>query len=239
MAGLQRVLPPSQVAFRTAGPASHLAKLAVISLPRLLHDTSAARADHFVAGRLCQPTAIVHAAGADARERLLDALESAHRETYRWVRPWLPPRFTVDDYVRTVLRVSFSFEIRPEPAGRADALFEAQQDYHRPVYGALLAELLASGELRAEGEDAFAVARSADDMERWRRSNYFRLSLVRATLRWAKHVATFEGWLDFLVRKARRHGAGEIELSERERRLPLVFLWPRVIRYLRHRDGAP
>jgi hypothetical protein len=32
----------------------------------------------------------------------------------------------------------------------------------------------------------------------------------------------------------RRHSGEEIVLTERERRAPLVFLWPRVWRYLRH-----
>jgi hypothetical protein len=47
---------------------------------------------------------------------------------------------------------------------------------------------------------------------------------------------TFEGWLDYLLRKAERHTGQEIVLTPRERRLPLVFLWPRVLRYLRHKD---
>jgi hypothetical protein len=40
------------------------------------------------------------------------------------------------------------------------------------------------------------------------------------------------------VRKARRHTGEDIVLSDRERRMPLLFLWPRVIHYLRHKDRA-
>ncbi len=68
---------------------------------------------------------------------------------------------------------------------------------------------------------------------------YFAWSKVRATARWGKYVVTFDDWLDFLLRKARRHSGQEIVLTERERRHPLVFLWPRVFRYLRHKDGMP
>jgi hypothetical protein len=49
-------------------------------------------------------------------------------------------------------------------------------------------------------------------------------------------VVTFDDWLEFILRKARRHTGQPIELTPRERRLPLVFLWPRVFRYLRHKD---
>ena len=79
-------------------------------------------------------------------------------------------------------------------------------------------------------------ARPSTGGERLRGRLYFQRSLVRATARWAKYVVTFEDWLEFLLRKARRHSGQEIELTERERRLPLIFLWPRVIGYLRHKD---
>jgi hypothetical protein len=69
-----------------------------------------------------------------------------------------------------------------------------------------------------------------------RLSAYFAWSKVRATVRWAKYVVTFDDWLEFILAKARRHSGQEIELTPRERRLPLVFLWPRVLRYFRHKD---
>ena len=67
---------------------------------------------------------------------------------------------------------------------------------------------------------------------------YFRWSLVRATVRWVKYVVTFDDWLDYILRKAHRHTGHDIVLSPRERRLPLVFLWPRVFRYLRDKDAG-
>jgi hypothetical protein len=44
---------------------------------------------------------------------------------------------------------------------------------------------------------------------------------------------TFEDWLEYIRRKAERHTGQEIVFTDRERRMPLVFLWPRVFRYLR------
>jgi hypothetical protein len=70
---------------------------------------------------------------------------------------------------------------------------------------------------------------------------YFRRSIVRSTARWLKHTVTFEGWLDYIARKASRHTGEPIELTERERRWPLVFLWARLFAYLRakNRKGSP
>jgi hypothetical protein len=238
VSALNAVLPPNQVSVSATLPdgTPARAKCAVVTLGRFERETSWRRGDHFILGRTFQPTELVHAADADARERVLDALVRSHALTYRWVRPWLPERFDVGEYCRTLLRVSFAAEIRPEPEGRAGALWEAQEGYLRPVYGALLKDLAAAGELREAGEGRYALSRAASTGERLRLAFYFRWSLVRATVRWAKYMVTFEDWLEFILRKARRHTGQDIVLTPRERRLPLVFLWPRVIQYLRHKD---
>ena len=78
----------------------------------------------------------------------------------------------------------------------------------------------------------WSAARPVTALERLRRSAaYFRLSIVRATVRWLKHMVSFEGWLDYIVQKASRHSGQEIRLSERERHR-LVFLWGRVFRHI-------
>ena len=64
---------------------------------------------------------------------------------------------------------------------------------------------------------------------------YFKQSKVRSTLRWLKYVALYDDWLDYLVRKVERRGGVKIELTPRERRWPLIFLWPRTIRFILQR----
>jgi hypothetical protein len=106
------------------------------------------------------------------------------------------------------------------------------------VYSTLLAALARVGELREESPGVYALVRPVSRFERLRLAAYFRWSMVRATVRWAKYVITFDDWLEFIVRKARRHTGQDIVLTDRERRMPLVFLWPRVFHYLRHKDRA-
>jgi hypothetical protein len=237
-AALNAWLPPNQVSLPVilADGTRVLAKCAVVSDAAMQRGTSSARKDHFMAGRLFQPTEILYAADPQAEDAILDALVSAHAVTYDWARPWLPARFDVAEYCRTLLRVSYAGEIRPEPEGRAEALWRAQEDYLRPVYSVLLQALQARGDLAATEGGAYALARPSTALARGRSRLYFKWSLVRATARWAKYVVTFEDWLEFLLRKARRHSGQVIELTERERRMPLIFLWPRVIDYLRHKD---
>jgi len=239
VAALNHALPPNQISIRGGREAGDWhAKCAVISLEAFLRETSPRRHDNFCLGRLCQPVEVLHLADETARRAVLDALVSAHTLTYAWVRTWLPQRFDVSTYCRTLLRVSLAQEIRPEPAGRAEALFLAQQDDLIPIYGVLLEQLAARGELLPLAPGTFALARPVSGAERTRIRGYFAWSLVRATARWAKYIVTFDDWLEYIVRKAQRHTGQEIALTAHERRFPLIFLWPRLFRYLRKRDRS-
>ena len=243
MAALNAVLTPNQISLRLPdGRGGELhAKCSIFTLDHLQRETSPRRRDHFTIGRLFQPVEVLWARDGAGSDALLDALTSACAATYTWSRPWLPATFDADGYLRTLLRVSMGREIRPEPTGRrTDTLHEAQRDEQVPVYGALLQGLRDDGELNGAGEGTYALARPVGFLERARLTAYFRLSLVRATARWFKYVLTFDDWLDYLLRKVRRHTGEDIQLTARERRHPLVFLWPRIVRYLRHKnDAAP
>ena len=237
LAALNRWLPPNQLSLRLALPGGPLrAKCAVISLDTLLRETSERRRDHFCAGRLFQPAEVAWVRDEQAAAAALLALTSAHRITYDWARPFLPAEFDAAGYARTLLGVSMAAEIRPEPKGRAEALVDSQRDYYSAVYGLLLAELLVGGELVQRDGGRYALARPVTAWESAFAQLFFRWSLLRATARWAKHVLTFDDWLEYILRKAQRHTGQDISLSERERRWPLVFLWPRVLRYLREKD---
>jgi len=247
LAALNTLLTPSQISLRLPdgrGRELH-AKCTVMTLAHLRRETSPRRRDHFTIGRLFQPVEVLWARDQVAREALVDVLASACASTFAWARPWLEARFEPDSYLRTLLQVSMGGEIRPEPTGRRTfALHEAQRAEQLPIYRALLQGLREDGEVTTVGPasgDAgpvYALARPVRLLERLRLGAYFRLSLVRATLRWFKYVLTFDDWLDYLLRKVRRHTGQDIELSARERKHPLVFLWPRVFRYLRHKDDA-
>jgi hypothetical protein len=242
LALVSRWLPPTQLSLRFRPGDVHV-KASVIRYETFRRETSARRHDHFCVGRLFQPARILHARDEAARQAILGCLVEAHRETWGWARPWLPAAFDADAYGRSALRTSMRWEVRPEPGGRADSLWEAQRPTQLPVFDALLAELEARGELTpsSSGGRTFSPSRAVRALERLRLELYFRRSMVRATARWLKHVVTFEGWLDYIVRKASRHGGEPIVLTERERRWPWVFLWGRFFRYLRDKDrkGRP
>jgi hypothetical protein len=233
---LSRWLPPTQYLIRFPDSPVRL-KAAVIRTDTFHRETSPRRRDHFCIGRLFQPSRILYARDDAVRAALVDDLVCAHAETWSWSRPWLPSAFDADAFGARALGVSMSWEVRPEPPGRAEALWAAQREEQEPVFEILLRELGARGDLvPAPGADGrWCRARGPGLWESFRLRIYFTRSMARSTTRWVKHVLSFEGWLEYILRKAHRHGGEPLELSERERRWPLIFLWPRLIRYLRTR----
>jgi len=238
LSALNALLPPNQVSISSPGSSGEQparGKCAVISLKAFVRETSGSRRDHFCVARLFQPNELLYAASPEVEDQFVAGLLGAHVSTYTWARPWLPETFDVDAYCRTLLRVSLRSEIRPEPADRAEALFQAEAPYMRKVFSLLLRDLAGEGEL-IENKGKYSLAQSVRLGERLRTELYFRWSLLRATLRWAKYMITFEDWLNYILRKAERHTGSHILLKPMERRLPLIFLWPRLFRYLREKE---
>jgi hypothetical protein len=136
--------------------------------------------------------------------------------------------------VRALLERSFSGEIRPEGGSRIDALLGAQREVVLRVYDALLQQLARERILRQSG-NVYQLTAPARTLQSLRVGWYFRTSKVRATARWMKYIVLYDDWLDYVVRKVARRSGVTIELTARERRWPLIFLWPKAIQYLRSR----
>jgi len=234
-ARLNRILPPNVIAVRIPElqpPA--LAKCAVLSLADLARAVSPRARDHFVQGRLFQHVQLAYARDGAARNAVLDALAGCRERTIAWGRPYLPAEFDAMGYVRALLERSFAAEVRPEGADRLDALTGAQRDALAPVYDELLQRLAARNVIRREGK-VHRLAEQVSTADRRRQERWFARSKRRATMRWAKYILLYEDWLTYVVEKVERRSGVAIELTERERRWPLIFLWPRVMRYLRSR----
>jgi len=239
---LAHILPPNVISVTDRAGDGRRAKCCVISLAHFKRACSPRRRDHFVQGRLFQFIAIAWKRDAAAHREITDAIAEARAATFIWGRPSLPERFTVDQYVHAVLSRSLSGEVRPEVGDHAKTLADAQRDTLRAIYSPLLEHLAQRGDLVKEAgsqaDPATAVYRQRvlpSWLDRWRVRWYFQWSKARTTTRLLKHVVLYEGWLDYIVRKIERSGDAKIELTPREQRWPLIFLWPRFFKYLRNR----
>jgi hypothetical protein len=232
---LNRVLPPNVIAVSDASHVPPLAaKCAVLSLDDLRRECSPSARDHFVRGRLFQYVQLAWTRDSEARAAVTDAIIDARVGTFAWGLASLSSEFDAERYFRVLLERSFAGEIRPERGGRIDALLGAQREVVLPVYDALLQQLARETILVKSG-NVYRLARPASALRSLRTGWYFRSSKVRATARWSKYVVLYDDWLDYVVRKIARRSGVAIELTARERRWPLIFLWPKAIQYLRSR----
>jgi hypothetical protein len=234
---LARVLPPNIVGVRPRAPidgAKVSAKIAVVSLRQFARACARTSPDHFFRGRLFQPVRLPWVRDRESRVAIEQALVEARRSTFDWVKPYLPPAFDTASYCRTLLATSFAAEIRPETSDRAEQIFRAQRETLLAIYEPLLHALAERGELSRSG-DGYRLAVPVTRAERLRVALYFRRSKVRATARWTKYVWLYDGWLEYIHRKVERRGGTVVELTPREKQWPLVFLWPKAIRYIRSR----
>lgn len=234
---LARVLPPNITAF-DPGDDGPLAKCAIVSREHFQRALGPRARDHFLKGRMVQKVAVPWARDEAARAEVEEALAGARRGVLSWVAPCLAGDFDADALARRMLEVSYGGELRPESGDRVSQVHGAQAAFLHGAFQDVLDQAAQAGEVTPVGEGRFRLAREPGRWERWRVSLYFARSKVRATARWLKHVVTFNDWLTYIQRKVERRLGTTVEITPWERRLPLLLLWPKVVRVLRLRRAS-
>lgn len=244
MAWLAWSLPPNVIAFSPQGGDGPIAKCLIISARHFERELSSASRDHFMISRMIQEVGVLHVRDTAAGQWLDDVLAAGRRTVLDWAMPYVTAPFDAEVLTREMIAMCYRSEIRPEAGSRATSTFEAQRAYLVETYDQLLADARREGLVVREAL-GYRSAGSPGALVRLRRSAYFTFSKLRVTARWFKHMLTFENWLLYVVRKVERRTGITVELTASERRLPLIFLWPRVLRVLRNRpseeavDGRP
>lgn len=232
LATVSRVLAPTVIAFWPAPPDGPLAKCLVLSRADFQRELGPRRLDHFCLGRMAHHISVVHARDPEAAAWIEERVGGARRMVLDWTLPFLEGSFSVDDFCRRMLEISYAGEIRPERGGRVSAVYEAQRETLRGIYSPILEAEVASGVLeRANGK--YRAARPASSVAQLRLNAYFGISKARATTRWVKHMLTFESWFPYIVRKVERRTGMSFEITPLERRFPFPLLIPKALRVLR------
>jgi hypothetical protein len=130
--------------------------------------------------------------------------------------------FTLDEFIGTLLRLSYLGEQRVAEESKVDALLAAEREHYRRFYGALLEE----AGLKAEGGPTFRQPEPTA-AERRQTERFLTRSRVRGKMRWPKYIVTVDQWLEIALAKIERHHGVKIQLTEREKRWPLLFAWPK------------
>ncbi len=229
-AALSLVLPPNIYYRSFPGPEGTLrCKLCVLTLRSFLEETSPAARDLHHLGRFSKRFAIVHARDPATHRELARAALSAILTLLPHSLALLGERFELEELVLTQLGLSYLGEQRVAEPDKVHRLFLAAREHYLAVYAEALAlHARSRGRLEELGPGRYRQPRPTRG-ERLRTEAFVRRSRVRGVLRWPKYVLTVEGWVDYILEKLERHHGIRLELSERERRHPLIFGWPRLI----------
>jgi len=237
LTALSHVLPPNVISFGMGPYGLPVAKCSVFS-PRHFRGSIGPRSrDHFLKGRVVQKLALLWSRSPAEEEMVISSLKEAREGIVRWVRPFLGGDFDLDVFTETMLRVSYRGEIRPERSDRVLQVFQAQKDTLMGIARESLTAAVERGEVVCDS-GTYRWRRPPGKAIRATYSLYFAVSKARATARWFKYMITFEGWMDYIIKKIQRRAGFEVEVEERERRWPVLFLWPKLFRVLGALRGA-
>lgn len=238
LAFLNRVLPPNvfYVEYDHAGTRLR-AKYAVFS-QRDFDARAAGGPDARVWSRFCQPARIVWSRDAAARDRVIASVLRATRTAVTQMLAWLPgdaaaQRFAASELWVRGFRETYGSELRGEAGTTIDALYAAQPKRFDRVAALALAS---DPDLRVKGVDG-AIEVESDPRERASARRRWSLARRRAkaltVLGLLKTTLTFDDWVSYALWKVERHSGKKVELTERQRRRPLVYAWPVILRLLR------
>jgi len=227
-------------------------KYAVISLEDFERGARPGGLRSGIWARFCQPALAVHLRDATAREAVVAAVAESTVTAIARTLYELPTkngstqkngltqkdgsiRFTTAALWQQVLRGTYSAELRPEAPSTIQSLYKADPERYDRAARAVLARL--GADVRSVDSEIEAILPT--DSKASTRRGWGRLRVLAKMVYFVqllKSAATFGDWLPYVLWKLERHTGKKIVPSERQRRHPLVFGWPLLLRVLWQRD---
>ena len=200
-------------------------KYALLSRRDLRRGTSKRWFHSYLWGRFSQPTAIAWSRDETLRQEIGSCLAQAAHTFLERTLPCAAPQGDIETLWGDALALSYRAEMRPESRGRAAELAGHNRDWYLRVTAALAPQLTTAPQLDDNGRYTLHVGTSRRSLCRaaWKlRTLQGKLLSVARLL---KALFTFEGGLDYAAWKLERHSGQHIEIPERVRRYPLIFVW--------------
>jgi hypothetical protein len=226
---LNALLPPNVMLLlgQAPGVGAVRGKVAILShrqFSRRLRDGSL---DTTVWARFCQPTTLLHARDPAAAAWAAAAGARAFATAALWAVRLGPARETAAGYWQGLFGRTYAAELRVERGGRGGIIHEAAPGWFDT--GMPLA--LAAHGLNATADAGGLLAPGLPPSRRWRLGWALRQGLGKPLniARLVKAAFTFEGGADYLAWKVERHSGTRVELTDWQRRHPVLasppLLW--------------
>lgn len=193
------------------------AKVAVLSVNKFLRGTGPSAFTSALWARFAQPAAIIYARNAEIERRMTDALCQAITTTAVRAAALFTKDFSARDLWVRAFRETYAAELRPESAEKGVELVERDLTRYEAVTAAVFeAKKDAPGVYVPVGDER----KREQALATWRLRRMCGKTLNAARL--IKAAFTFNGGLDYAVAKIERHSGVKIELTEKEKRSPLL-----------------
>jgi len=203
-------------------------KYAILSLSDLHKGTSPHWFHSYLWGRFSQPTAIAWCRDGNTEKSIqLDLAQSVITFLNR-VLPALPQQGTVRSLWSNGLQLSYGAELRVESSARSRELTEANIEYYEQVTRRSIRLISHALEVTDTGPVPSYQAETSP-LQRLMNRIGWKIRSAQGKLlslaRLIKALFTFDGGLDYLAWKLERHSGVPVDIPDRVRRYPLIFVW--------------
>lgn len=245
LSALNTVLPPNVFYLEIQDGRQILrAKYAVISCTDFQHAATLRSVHAIVWGRFCQPFVLAYTRDEEARALVIQtATEAVLTLVTRTIALLLSGhdawQFQAASLWQRGFQETYRSELRPERPATIRGLYEAATERYDRVTGMALHLLEQRGVVRlSQAGQRLVVSMEKQSQRRLRNAWRRRLPLAKAlyALRLLKSACTFGDWLPYALWKLHRHTGVQVELTERQRRFPLIWGWPVIFRLLARRN---
>jgi len=238
------LLPPNVFYIESACGARTLrAKYAVVSLRDFERGAAGRWLRTGIWARFSQPVRAVFLRDDAARRAVVAACAESVIALLERTLPLLPGegdriRAGADELWQTAFRETYAAEMRPETPAAIRGLYLDQPARYAQAAQLALAALAARGRLRVlAAGDPFEIELPAGERRARRRRARMRRPLAKLAYaaQLLKTAFTFGDWLPYALWKVERHSGARLVPSERQRRHPILFGLPLLVRALRER----
>lgn len=177
----------------------------------------------YIFGRFAQPAAMVCSRSEAEESRIISALATATQRLLGEGISLMTQDFTGLALWRETLRRSYGTELRPESAAYIESLVERARGYFLSTADAYLQSSPAAIQLM--GSNLWRAVNPQPKRLKLRWACRTLLGKCLSLLRLMKAFFTFSNGVDYIVYKLERHTGKPIQVPNRVRKWPLIFLW--------------
>ncbi len=214
-------------------------KYAVLSLADFQKGTSTRWFHSYLWGRFSQPTGLLYARNEEVTRLVLKGFARSVLTFSHRVLPRISAEFTARQLWGRGLELSYRAELRSERPEKRARLVDAAPQYYEEVTR-LSMDTVAYPVVTIAGTDPIQYRARIPDGVRWVSRITWGLrswqGKLLSVLRLVKAMTTFEGGVDYILWKIKRHSGVTVDVEPRLRRHPLLAMW--VLSWRLYRRGG-